>query len=29
VHIPGQTHFPTLESPIPVAKAIHDFVLAT
>ncbi len=29
LHIPGQTHFPTLESPQPVAKAIHDFVSAS
>jgi pimeloyl-ACP methyl ester carboxylesterase len=25
VHIPGQTHFPTLESPVQVAAAIRDF----
>ncbi len=29
LHIPGQTHFPTLESPVPVAKAIRDFYLAS
>lgn len=26
VHIPGQTHFPTLESPVAVAAAIRDFI---
>jgi pimeloyl-ACP methyl ester carboxylesterase len=25
VHIPGRTHFPTLESPGPVAEAIRRF----
>jgi len=25
VHIKGRTHFPTLESPGPVAEAIRDF----
>jgi hypothetical protein len=29
VHIQGRTHFPTLESPVPVAAAIRRFYVGS